>query len=95
MIADSGQTPDMVPPMEGVNIDWTHGGQLHQATAAAMAMKKAYNIAYPAALVSRHTQRRAIDMTITNPPPNVVLLGASFGVKKLLSDAPHWSDDGH
>ena len=104
--------------MTGVDIDWSHGGDVADARAAAAAMKHGYDIQYPAALVSRHTQRRAIDMTIswtgtitvhdfngqartiTLPPrsgSNQVLVdvGRSFGVIKLLTDPPHWSDDGH
>lgn len=64
MIAQSGQDPAAVPPMPGVSIDWTHGGDHQAAKMAAAAMMKAYGIAYPAALASRHTQRRALDMTV-------------------------------
>jgi D-alanyl-D-alanine dipeptidase len=95
MIADSGQDPAAIPSMTGVDIDWTHDGDIEAARLAARQMKAVYNIRYPAALVSRHTQRRAIDMTITNAPNDVVALGASFGVIKLKTDPPHWSDDGH
>ena len=118
MIADSGQDPAAVPPMDGVDIDWGHDGNVLDARAAAGAMKSAYQIRFPAALTSRHTQHRAIDMTIswqgtlkvldfngqerviTMPPrsgSNQVLVdvGRSFGVIKLMTDPPHWSDDGH
>ena len=118
MVADSGQDPSAVPHMSGVAIDWSHSGDIDEARAAAAAMKKGYDIKFPAALVSRHTQRRAIDMTIswhgaltirdfngqerviTMPPrsgSNQVLVdvGRSFGVIKLMTDPPHWSDDGH
>lgn len=64
MIADSGQDPASVPHMAGVEIDWTHGGNVPAARAAAREMKAAYQIQYPAALVSRHTQRLAVDMSI-------------------------------
>jgi hypothetical protein len=112
MIADSGQDPAAVPPLAGVAIDWTHGGDHAGAKAGAAAMKQGYNIAFPAALVSRHTQRRAIDMTIRfagaiqvkNKSGLVCMvaaqadlnpIGATYGVHKLLTDPPHWSDDGH
>ena len=65
MIGSGGQDPAGVPPMAGVAIDWKHGGNRAEAKAAAQAMMTGYRIAFPAALVSRHTQRRAIDMTIT------------------------------
>lgn len=56
--------PGDVPPMAGVDIDWTCGGDPGAARSAAVAMVKAYEIAYPAALVSNHTRRLAVDMTI-------------------------------
>jgi hypothetical protein len=118
MIGGSGQDPAAVPPQPGVNIDWTHGGSLSAAKAAAQQMMQGYQIQFPAALVSRHTQRRAVDMTIgwngtlaitdfngqphtiTSGPrdgsnPQLIAVGATFGVIKLVSDPPHWSDDGH
>ena len=57
--------PSVATPMPGVDIDWTHGGDLDAAKAAAKAMVAGYAIAYPPVLISRHTQKRAIDMTIT------------------------------
>jgi hypothetical protein len=109
--------PGDVPPMAGVDIDWTHGGDDTAARAAAVAMVHAYQIRFPAALASRHTQRRAIDMTIgwqgvltlrdaagnpnsiasgprTGANPTLWAIGKTFGVVKLPSDPPHWSDDG-
>lgn len=117
MIGNSGQDPYAVPPMKGVNIDWTHGGATLQAREAARKMMAKYQIAFPAALTSRHTQRRAIDMTIAwkgnlkitdfkgqahvissgprnGSNPQLVAVGKTFGVIKLMSDPPHWSDDG-
>ncbi|MBS0471648.1 MAG: peptidoglycan-binding domain-containing protein [Proteobacteria bacterium] len=110
--------PSAATSMAGVNIDWTHGDDTAAAKSAAQAMVTGYAIKYPAALVSRHTQRRAIDMTIswtgtlaitdfnaaqhtitTDPRdgsnPELIKVGKTFGVIKLLSDPPHWSDDGH
>lgn len=118
MIGGSGQDPHAVPPMKGVNIDWTHGGSTVGARAAAKQMMAGYQIQFPAALESRHTQRRAIDMTIgwkgtlkirdfngqnhtitgtprTGSNPQLIAVGATYGVMKLPKDPPHWSDDGH
>lgn len=64
-IADREILPVAIPKMAGVDIDWGHGGDLAAAVAGARAMKEGYGIAYPAALVSRHTQRLAIDMTVS------------------------------
>jgi hypothetical protein len=111
MIA-KGQDPTHIPPFPGVDIDWAHAGDIRSARQAAQDMMRGYNVAFPAVLVSRHTQRRAIDMTIHWMGAINVLdkdgvkhycvtqsdlwpVGASFGVRKLLTDAPHWSDDGH
>lgn len=65
MITDGKITASAVPPMAGVDIDWTHGGDMIVARSAAAQMVHGYGIAYPAALVSRHTQRLAVDMTIS------------------------------
>ena len=109
--------PFAATPMAGVDIDWTHAGDTHAARAAARQMVDGYGIAYPAALVSRHTQRRAVDMSIhwsgalkvtdfnglvhiidsaprSGDHPDLVAVGKTFGVIKLKSDPPHWSDDG-
>ncbi len=116
-IANGDIAADKVPPMAGVDIDWVHRdatGKMdaNASRAAARAMMQAYVIRYPAALSSRHTQRRAIDMTITGFKDKTVknaqgediviggtadlhALGKTYGVIKLASDPPHWSDDGH
>ncbi len=118
MIGGSGQDPAAVPAMAGVDIDWTCGGQVANARNAARQMMAGYQIQFPAALESRHTQRRAVDMTIgwngtltitdfngashaisggpcNGSNPQLITVGATFGVIKLVSDPPHWSDDGH
>jgi len=118
MIANLSQAPSAVPPMTGIDIDWTCRGDGSAARAAARAMAEGFNLEVLPALDSRHTQRRAIDMTIrwdgmlslrdfdgnlhhiggsprdgTNHELGQV--GASFGVLKLDTDPPHWSEDGH
>lgn len=64
-IGRAHQDPEYVPPIPGVDIDWTHQGDLGAAVAAAEAMIAAYGIVYAPALQSRHTQRLAIDMSIS------------------------------
>lgn len=56
--------PGDVPPMAGVDIDWSCGGDSGAARVAALAMRKAYGIVFPAACVSDHTLRKAVDMDI-------------------------------
>ncbi|CAJ0814017.1 hypothetical protein LMG18101_02109 [Ralstonia flaminis] len=61
-----GTPPSAVPTMDGVNIEWVHP-TLEASVRAARDMVNAYgmqNLQIAAALVSRHTQRKAIDMTI-------------------------------
>jgi D-alanyl-D-alanine dipeptidase len=110
-ISRSDIRPENVPSMVGVNINWVHPTP-QRSTAAATAMANGYNIVFPPALQSRHTQRRAVDMTISgimgrsmqNANGRVINItsqallhqvGATYGVIKLVSDPPHWSDDGH
>lgn len=56
--------PGDVPALEGVEIDWTCGGDPGAARAAAVAMRQGYGIVYPAVCKSDHTIRKAVDMTI-------------------------------
>ena len=69
-IARAGLDPRDVPPMDGVNICWVQrdvqgNPDLVASKKAAADMVVAYNMAYAAALDSRHTERRAIDLTIS------------------------------
>ena len=103
--------PDKVPKLNGVDINWVHPTSA-ESIKAAQEMVNGYDIAYEPALKSRHTEGRAIDMTITGivgksmkdaKNQDVAIknagelhkVGASYGVIKLASDPPHWSDDGH
>ena len=104
-------TAASIPAMVGVNIEWVHATEA-ASTASVTAMVSGYGIAFPPALVSNHTPRTAIDMTIRNLVGKSIVaaagtsvsitrlsdlnaVGATFGVIKLASDPPHWSDDGH
>jgi hypothetical protein len=125
-IAREDLDPATVPPHAGVEICWLHrnangDSDIAASEAAAEAMVVGYRIVRDVrpVLVSRHTQRRAVDMTITwqgdltitNGNGDVVTItstprnganngdlhtvGATYGVRKLVGDRPHWSDDGH
>lgn len=102
---------DKVPAMDGVNIDWLHDSD-EASKKAATAMANGYAIVYPPALTSRHTEKAAIDMSVTGIVGQKVkdasgkeveikklsdlnAVGATYAVHKLVSDPPHWSDDGH
>jgi hypothetical protein len=115
-LISKGLDPRTVPPMKGVAINWVHPTEM-QTRAAARAMVEGYGMVQVAALNSRHTERHAIDMTISwngdlkirdsagkqvtiaTQPRNggnaqLVAVGESYGVIKLRTDPPHWSDDG-
>ncbi len=68
LIAKGVVEPAKVPAMKGVDIDWQHrtsnAPNGDDALRAASQMAAAFGIRYAPALVSRHTQRRAIDMSI-------------------------------
>lgn len=108
--------PASVPPMAGVAIRWEHP-TLAKSKAAARQMVAAFGMVQIAALNSRHTDRLAIDMTlswngnlsikrsgggtktIAGQPRNgsnreLIAVGAGYGLVKLITDPPHWSDDG-
>lgn len=121
LIANGKIDPAKVPAMKSVEIDWQHKTDAPNPAAAcdaAAKMSRAYNIRYAPALVSRHTQRRAVDMSIawqgalalcdasgkpqtiatgprTGQNRQLIDIAKTFGVIKLPSDPPHWSDDGH
>lgn len=82
-----GQDPATVPLMVGVPIDWTCGGNIAAARKAAAAMAAKYGIVYPPALVSRHTQRLAVDMSIHWTGTTIVV--DAFGNEH---DATHLED---
>jgi len=122
MISKNGLDPATVPPMAGVDVCWLHrtatgAPSLKDSRSAASDMVRAYQLKFQPVLTSRHTEGRAIDMTITwggtlnitdatgkvvsigkprNGADNTTLwnVGASYGVIKLPTDPPHWSDDG-
>ena len=85
-IAGGQIAADKVPPMAGVDIDWVHRDakgdmDVAKSRAAARAMMAAYAIAFPAALNSRHTQKRAIDMTIGQWVGKTIVDGAGEDTK--------------
>jgi len=86
MIANLSQSPAVVPPMAGVDIDWTHGGDISAARAAARAMVKGFELEVLPSLDSLHVQRRAVDMSIAW---SVMLSIRDFdGAMHRISSAP-------
>lgn len=64
-VASGRIAPEHVPACEGVYIQWDHGNP-HQSKAAAQAMQSKYGIVYPAAYPTRHSDRTAIDMSLSD-----------------------------
>jgi len=111
MIVRGEIDPEDVPAMNGVNIDWVHDTDA-ESIQAAHAMVTGFGIVFPPALISRHTERAAVDISITgiigrtikdasgqdvliHHMSDLFPVGASYGARKLVSDPPHWSDNGH
>lgn len=69
-IARESLDPRQVPSMNGVDVEWAHnnlqgGYDERLSRTAAEDMVNAYDIQYRPSLTSRHTEGRAVDMTIT------------------------------
>lgn len=80
---------EKVPPMSGVNIDWDHGGEVLSIQAAS-AMVSAFGmdgLEVAPALTSRHTERKAIDMTISWTSKELNIVDAS-GDEIIIDSGP-------
>ena len=80
-------SPARVPPRAGIDIDWDHQND-EVSIAAASAMVDAYGMSslkIAPALRSRHTERKAIDMTISWAVKELVLMNASGEEVKIAS----------
>ena len=78
MIAKERVAPNDVPTYEGVNIQWDHGDD-QASIRAAKAMVSGYGMSglnVAPALRSRHTERRAIDMTISWNAQSIAIAGS-------------------
>lgn len=116
-IAKNNIDDNDAPRMPGVDINWVHPTR-DESVAAAQEMVDGYQMVQVAALNGRHTEGRAIDMSIEWSGSLILLsndgqretistrprsgnntrlhaVGATYGVRKLVSDPPHWSEDGH
>ena len=84
-IARLGYAPSKVPPMAGVNIGWAHATDA-ASRKAARDMVAAYGMVNIAALNSRHTERKAVDMTISWT--GTLTIRAADGTQRSISGAP-------
>ena len=92
-----GFDPEQVPSMAGVDIDWVDrdSNQKKNAAAsiaAARAMVAGYEIAYPPALVSRHTEGKAIDMEISWTSAELAIKDGAGKVVTIKSGAKDGSN---
>jgi len=84
-------SPASVPAMPAVDIQWVHtnaAGQLDLAAsrAAAEAMVQGYGIAFKPVLNSRHTEGRALDMTIHWH--NNLVIAQADGTARTITSLP-------
>ena len=108
MVGNTGQDPHSVPPMNGVNIDWAHGGagggQKDDGGISDRFSGSPDQPPYPA-LCHRHDHRLEGTLKITDlngqshsictgprngSNPQLIAVGKTFAVIKLVSDPPHW-----
>jgi D-alanyl-D-alanine dipeptidase len=110
-LSTGGITAAGIPSMAGVNIEWVHpteAASVAAGTAMASAYgivhPPALNSNHTRRTAIDVTIRSMIGKTITNAAGTEVpidalsdlhAVGESFGVIKLASDPPHWSQDGH
>lgn len=88
-IKNNKVSPDNVPPMDGVRIEWDHGDKDTSIRAAAE-MVSAYGmdaLHVAPAIRSRHTEGKAIDMTITWAAKELVVQDA-FGNDVKIESMP-------
>jgi hypothetical protein len=90
-IANEAADPRTVPTMHGVRIQWVHTDShglpdLETSRSAAQEMVKGYEIVYKPALISRHTEGKAIDMVITWQ--NDLVIARANGTKITISNTP-------
>lgn len=84
-IAHDDVRPQDVPPQPGVDIQWDHGNDA-ASKRGAQQMVDAYGIVKEPALHSRHTERKAIDMTISWK--GTLTLTDGGGKKVTIDSAP-------
>ncbi len=90
----AGYSPENVPAMQGVEIEWVHRddkgkANLPASKTAADMMVSGYEIAYEPALASRHTEGKAIDMDISWTTPDLTITdgaGKSVTIKTGLKN---------
>ena len=100
-----------IPAMEGVNIEWVHSTEVASKAAATAMAGGYGIVYPPALISNHSKRTAIdvvisgmVGKTIANATGTRVTIaqqsdlnavGATYGVIKLVSDPPHWSDDGH
>lgn len=86
-IANNQSSATNIPAFSGVDIQWDHGNPTDSRNAA-VAMVHAYGMSglqVAPALQSRHTEQRAIDMTISWSVPTISIVDATAQVVAINS----------
>lgn len=110
-IAHGKVRPQEVPAMPGVLVQWNHGNEAASVAAAramVAAYGLAYRPSLTSLHIERRAIDMTITgwagksvrdgqgaLKVLKTAEDLYALGASYGVKKLRSDPPHWSDSGH
>ena len=109
-VAGGSMAPTEIPTLDGVNVEWDHGTlEKSRSAARAMAngyvivYPPAYPTRHSLRLAIDMTLSSFAPKTIKDAQgndveikkePDLYAVGASYGVNKLVSDRPHWSDNG-
>ena len=88
----AGLDPEKVPALAGVDIEWTHRDQkgnkdLAASKLAASEMVDKYDIAFEPALVSRHSEGKAIDMNVSWTSQELVITDGA-GAEITINGVP-------
>jgi hypothetical protein len=110
MIGHDGADPTTVPAQAGVDIVWDHGDNAASVTAAQAMMAgyqlvhkpslgsrhikgKAIDMDITGIVGKTMKDKKGSDVEIASVQV-LYTVGAGYGVRKLVSDPPHWSDTG-
>ncbi len=110
-VAKAGVDPAKVPAEAGVDIEWDHGeaaastqGAMAMVSGYGLAYKPSLTSRHIQGRAIDMTITGIIGKTMQGKDGSDVAIasakvlhavGADYGVVKLVSDPPHWSDDGH
>jgi hypothetical protein len=109
-VANGTISPSGVPSMAGVDIQWNHGDDAKSKNAAAAMVRGYEIVFRPSltsnhsgrtaidmtisGMIKKTIQKKNGDEVTIKKISDLNAVGASYGVNKLASDPPHWSESG-